>query len=76
MEQVLSHRGHCESRWYESFRYWPRLRLFVIEAVPVRQEFRDFVKEPKNLYLYFEGLKRFQAIDTKDPLSYYQIAGK
>jgi tyrosinase len=39
-----------------------------------RQDVRDLSEE--QLYLFVEGLKRFQHVDKDDPLSYFQIAGE
>jgi hypothetical protein len=30
----------------------------------------------EQMYLYLEGLAKFQSADIDDPLSYFQIAGK
>ncbi|KAH7353162.1 common central domain of tyrosinase-domain-containing protein [Pyrenochaeta sp. MPI-SDFR-AT-0127] len=43
------------------------------DNVPIRKDIRTF--NEIELYLYFEGLKRFQAVGFNDPLSWYQIAG-
>jgi len=43
------------------------------KPIPVRKEIRDMSKE--QMYLYLEGLAKFQSADIDDPLSYFQIAG-
>ena len=46
----------------------------VGEIPPFRQDVRDLSEE--QMYLYLEGLKKFQQESTEEPQSYYQIAGK
>ena len=42
--------------------------------IPLRKEIRNLSQV--EMYLYFEGLAKFQQVDMDDPLSYYQIAGR
>ena len=44
------------------------------DPVQQRKEIRDLNTEEK--WLYLQGLAKFQAQPVKDPLSYYQIAGR
>ena len=44
------------------------------EKVPSRQNINDLTQE--QLYLYLEGLKKFQHVPANNPLSYFQIAGE
>ena len=46
----------------------------MTDLTPTRKEIRDMSNV--EMYLYFEGLAKFQQVDMNDPLSYYQIAGK
>ena len=46
----------------------------MIDPIPVRKELRDL--SPEEMFLFFEGLAKFQQVDMEDPVSYYQIAGK
>lgn len=43
------------------------------EIPPLRQDVRDLSEE--QMYLYLEGLKKFQQVSKDEPLSYYKIAG-
>lgn len=43
----------------------------------MRLELRDMVENhPDQWNLFLLGLERFQKVDEKEPLSYFQIAGK
>ena len=46
----------------------------MTDPIPVRKEIRNL--SPEEMYLYFQGLAKFQQVDMDDPLSYYQIAGE
>lgn len=46
----------------------------VGEIPPLRQDVRDLSEE--QMYLYLEGLKKFQQVSKDEPLSYYKIAGE
>ena len=45
----------------------------MVDPISVRKEIREL--EPEEVYLYLEGLARFQQQGWGNPLSYNQIAG-
>lgn len=51
--------------------YKTRRANIVSDKVPVRKDIRAFTEV--ELYLYFEGPKKFQAVEFDNPLSYFRL---